>query len=66
MDTRQIVDFADEDKAKEMRDAFYSALQDKVMAHIEAKKMEVAQNMFNPQPDPMATAVDEPVSDTTQ
>ena len=62
MDTRQIVDFADEDKAKEMRDAFYSALQDKVMAHIEAKKMEVAQTMFNMQPDPMATAVDEPVT----
>lgn len=62
MDPRQIVDFADEDKAKEMRDAFYAALQDKVMAHIEAKKMEVAQTMFNPQPDPMATAVDEPVT----
>jgi hypothetical protein len=62
MDTRQIVDYADEDKAKEMRDAFYSALQDKVMAHIEAKKMEVAQNMFQSQPDPMATAVDEPVT----
>ena len=60
MDPRQIVDFADEDNAKEMRDAFYAALQDKVMAHIEAKKMEVAQNMFNSQPDPLATAVDEP------
>ncbi len=64
MDPRQIVDFADEDKAKEMRDAFYSALQDKVMAHIEAKKMEVAKSMFNPQPDErlMSTAVDEPVT----
>ena len=62
MDPRQIVDFADEDNAKEMRDAFYSALQDKVMAHIEAKKMEVAKSMFNIQPDPMATAVDEPVT----
>lgn len=62
MDPRQIVDYADEDKAKEMRDAFYAALQDKVMAHIEAKKMEVAKSMFNVQPDPMATAVDEPVT----
>lgn len=61
MDTRQIVDFADEDQAKEMRDAFYSALQDKVMAHIEAKKMEIAKNMFNV-PEPAATVVDEPVT----
>jgi len=62
MDTRTIVDFAEKDEAKEMRDAFYSALQDKVMAHIEAKKMEVAKNMFNVQPDPMATVTDEPVT----
>lgn len=62
MDPRQIVDFADEDNAKEMRDAFYSALQDKVMAHIEAKKMEVAKSMFNVERDPMATVSDEPVT----
>ena len=60
--TKAIVDYAENDQAKEMRDAFYSALQDKVMAHIEAKKLEVAQNMFNQQPDPLASAVDEPVS----
>ena len=59
---RAIVDYAENDQAKEMRDAFYSALQDKVMAHIEAQKLEVAKNMFNQQPDPMASAVDEPVS----
>lgn len=62
MDPRQIVDYAENDQAKEMRDAFYSALQDRVMAHIEAKKIEVAKNMFNTQPDPMAMAVDEPVT----
>ena len=61
MDPRAIVDLADEDQAKEMRDAFYAALHDRVMAHVEAKKMEIAQNMFNV-PDPMATAVDEPVT----
>jgi hypothetical protein len=61
MDPRTIVDLADEDQAKEMRDAFYSALHDKVMAHIEAKKMEIAQNMFNV-PDATATVVDEPVT----
>ena len=62
MDPRQIVDFADEDKAKEMRDAFYGALQDKVMAHIENEKMRVAQNMFNQPKDPMATVEDEVVT----
>ena len=49
MDPRQIVDFADEDNAKEMRDAFYSALQDKVMAHIDAHKKDVAQNLIAPE-----------------
>ena len=57
MPTRQIIDYAENDQALEMRNAFYSALQDKVMAHIEAKKMEVAKTMFN-QPDPMGTADD--------
>lgn len=61
MDPRTIVDLADEDQAKEMRDAFYSALHDRVMAHLENQKIEVAKNMFNV-PDPMATAVDEPVT----
>lgn len=57
MPTRQIIDYAENDQALEMRNAFYSALQDKVMAHIEAKKMEVAKTMFTQQ-DPMATADD--------
>jgi len=57
MPTRQIIDYAENDQALEMRNAFYSALQDKVMAHIEAKKMEVAKTMFT-QHDPMATADD--------
>jgi len=60
--TRTIVDYAEQDQAKEMRDAFYSALQDRVMAHIENKKIEVAKNMFNQPRDPMTTAIDEPVS----
>ena len=62
MDTRQIGDYAENDETKEMRDAFYSALQDKVMAHIEAKKMEVAKTMFNQQHDPLATVSDEVVT----
>jgi hypothetical protein len=61
MPTRPIIDYAENDQAMEMRNAFYSALQDKVMAHIEAKKMEVAKSMFT-QHDPMATAEDEVVT----
>jgi hypothetical protein len=56
MDTRQIVDYADADQAKEMRDAFYSALQDKIMSHIEDQKLRVAQNLFTQmQPEQSAT-----------
>ena len=61
--TRQIVDYAEQDEAKEMRDAFYAELQNKVMAHIENEKIRVAQTMFNQQPDPMETAIDEPVNE---
>ena len=55
---REIVDYAEQDNAKEMRDALYSALQDKVMAHIEAHKQVVAQNIMNP---PEASDEDEAV-----
>lgn len=48
---RGIIDYAENDNAKEMRDAFYAALQDKVMAHIETHKVEVARNLFNSQED---------------
>jgi hypothetical protein len=46
MTTRAIVDYAEQDNAKDMRDAFYAELQSKVMAHIESKKLEVAQNLI--------------------
>ena len=55
---REIVDYAENDNAKEMRDALYSALQDKVMAHIEAHKQVVAQNIMNP---PEAAVEDEAI-----
>ena len=45
--TKAIVDYAENDEGKEMRDAFYSELQNRVMAHIENQKIQVAQNMFN-------------------
>lgn len=62
--TRTIVDYAEQDNAKEMRDAFYNELQNKVMAHIEDQKIRVAQSMFNSseQPDPMATVEDEAIT----
>jgi hypothetical protein len=45
--TRAIVDYAFEDDAKNMRDAFYAALQDKVMDHIESHKVEVAKSFIS-------------------
>lgn len=59
--TRTIVDYAEQDNAKDMRDTFYAELQNRVMAHIENKKIEVAQNMFK-QHDPMETAEDEAIT----
>ena len=44
--TRQIVDYAYEDEAKEVRDSLYSAIHDKVMSHIETKKQEIAQGLI--------------------
>lgn len=44
--TRAIIDYAAEDNGAEMRDALYTAIQDKVMAHIEAKKQEIAQGLI--------------------
>ena len=69
--TRAIVDYAEEDNAKEMRDAFYNELQNKVMAHIENEKIRVAQSLFkspdeteDEQTDTTTTAEDEVI--TTQ
>lgn len=47
--TRTIVDFADDDNAKEMRDALYSAIHDRVTAHMDAHKQAIAKNIFNQQ-----------------
>lgn len=43
-----IIDYAIQDDAKNMRDTLYSAIQDKVMAHINAQKIEVAKNLISP------------------
>ena len=44
--TRQIIDYAYEDNGTAVRDALYSSIHDKVMAHIEAHKQQVAQNLI--------------------
>ena len=46
---RAIIDYAAQDNATAMRDAMYASLQDRVMAHIETKKQEVAMSLINPQ-----------------
>jgi alpha-D-ribose 1-methylphosphonate 5-triphosphate synthase subunit PhnG len=48
MNTKAIIDYAANDQGAEMRQALYSAIQDKVMAHIDAKKQEIAQNLIAP------------------
>ena len=53
---REIVDYAEKDNAIEMRNALYSALHDRVKAHIETHKVEVAKQLMNP---PEASAEDE-------
>jgi len=45
-DTRQIIDYSAEDNAKEMRDALYADIHDRVMNHLGAAKQAVAQNIF--------------------
>lgn len=61
MDTRTIIDYAAEDNAKEMRDALYSGIHDRVMQHIDAKKIEVARGIIQPE---QATAQDTSVENT--
>jgi hypothetical protein len=46
--TRAIVDYAAQDNAKDLRDALYSAIHDRVSAHIDAHKVEVAKNLIAP------------------
>lgn len=45
MNTRAIIDYAIQDDAVGLRDALYSDIQDRVHAHIEAKKQEIAQGL---------------------
>jgi hypothetical protein len=46
MNTRAIIDYAIQDDASAMRDALYSEIQDRVHAHLEMKKQEIAGNLI--------------------
>ena len=60
--TRNIIDYAQDDNAVEFRNALYNSIHDKVTAHIDAKKQEIAQNLITPQEGPsLASAEDTPV-----
>jgi hypothetical protein len=49
MNARQIIDYAAADNAKEMRDALYAGIHDRVSQHLEIKKQEIAANLISPQ-----------------
>ena len=48
MDTRPIIDYAQDDNGVEFRNALYASIHDRVASHIEAKKQEIAQNLIAP------------------
>jgi len=45
--TKAIVDYAEDGNAIEVRNALYSAIETKVMDHLEAEKQRIAKTMFN-------------------
>ena len=55
---RAFLDYTQSGEGTQAREALYSSIQDKVMAHIEAQKQQIAQNLLVPQHDPLATAQD--------
>ena len=46
---KNLIDYASQDNGTEFRDALYSAIHDKVSAHIEAKKQEIASGLMGHQ-----------------
>ena len=46
MDTRQLVDFAMDGEANAFREQLYAQIHDRVSAHIEAKKQEIAHGLI--------------------
>ena len=52
MDPKQLIDFAQDDNGVEFRNALYASIHNKVTAHIDAKKEEIAQTLVSPQETP--------------
>jgi hypothetical protein len=48
MTTRDIIDYAQDQNGVEFRNALYGAIHDKVSAHIEAQKQQIAQTLIAP------------------
>lgn len=48
-DTKNLIDFAYQDNGTAFRDSLYNAIHDKVSAHIEAKKQEIAAGLMGQQ-----------------
>jgi hypothetical protein len=46
---KNLIDYASQDNGTDFRDALYSAIHDKVSAHIEAKKQEIASGLMGQQ-----------------
>ena len=46
MDPKQLIDYAQDGNGMEFRNALYSSIHDKVTAHIDAKKQEIAQALI--------------------
>jgi len=57
--SRAVIDYTFDDDSLGVRDALYSAIQDRVMAHIEAKKAEIAANFITPHQEETEVEVDE-------
>ena len=59
METKSIIDYAMDDNGVEFRNTLYSSIQDKVNAHIEAKKVEIAQGLMAQPEEENETEVEE-------
>jgi hypothetical protein len=51
-DPRKIIDYAMDGEASKMRDELYSTIYDKVNAHIEVKKQEIARGLVGQYEEP--------------
>jgi hypothetical protein len=46
MNTKAIIDFAQDEDGSAFREALYTEIQQRVHAHIDAKRQEIAQNLI--------------------